>query len=95
MSAMRRTRATAAMVMAALLFAAPACAGAWRWGKKKGPKGPVAESLDTYLQKVNAMGATVVSPARGSLWAPGASWGDLSTDYKAREVGDLVTILLA
>jgi flagellar L-ring protein precursor FlgH len=95
MSAARGMQATAAMAMAVLLLAAPAHAGGWRPGKKKGPTGPVAESLQTYLQKVNAMGATVVEPTRGSLWTPEASWGDLATDYKARQTGDLVTILLA
>jgi flagellar L-ring protein precursor FlgH len=95
MGNMRWMRGTAAMATAVLLFAAPDCAAGWKWGKKKSPTGPVAESLQTYLQKVNAMSATVVEPAPGSLWTPAASWGDLATDYKAREVGDLVTILLA
>jgi flagellar L-ring protein FlgH len=97
MRVVRRMERMAGILAAVMLLAAPACAGSWGWGKKKkaGPKGPVAESLQTYLQRVNAMGATVIEPARGSLWTPGASWGDLATDYKAREVGDLVTIFLA
>jgi flagellar L-ring protein precursor FlgH len=92
---MSSVRRMAAVVMtAAVLVAAPAFAGGWGWGKKK-RTGPVAESLQTYLQRVNAIGATRIEPTRGSLWTPAASWGNLSTDYKARQVGDLVTILLA
>ena len=84
----------AAVVTAVALMAAPAFAGGWGWGKKK-RKGAVGGSLQTYLQRGNAIGATIIEPTRGSLWTPAASWGNLSTDYKARQVGDLVTILLA
>jgi flagellar L-ring protein precursor FlgH len=31
----------------------------------------------------------------GSLWSPGGSLGDLSTDYKARNLNDTITILVA
>ena len=41
------------------------------------------------------MGATVCEPRRVSLWTREASWVKLATDYKARQTGDLVTILLA
>ena len=64
MSPVKRSEWMVAMAMAALLFAAPACAGGWWRAKKKGPKGPVAESLATYLQRVNALGATRIAPAR-------------------------------
>jgi len=88
-------RARRVVAVAALLAAAPACASGWGWAKKKKAKGPVAESLQTYLARVNAIGAAPLEPTRGSLWTPAASWGDLASDYKARQVGDLVTILLA
>lgn len=96
MSTVRRIWGMAAVVaMAVLVAAAPAVAGGWLWGKKKKAKGPVAESLRTYLARVQAVGAKAITPTRGSLWTPAATWGNLATDYKARQVGDLVTILLA
>jgi flagellar L-ring protein precursor FlgH len=95
MSAGSRKRRAAGMILAAVLAAAsPAMANGWHWGKKKA-KGPVTESLATYLQRVNAVAATRTKPTMGSLWTPGAAWGDLSADYKAHRVGDLLTILLA
>jgi flagellar L-ring protein precursor FlgH len=95
MNALGQMKRMVGILAAALVLAAPACAGGWGWGKRKKAKGPVAESLATYLQRVNAVGTTRIEPALGSLWTPGASWGNLATDYKAHGVGDLVTILLA
>lgn len=87
-----RIRQVAAIaLMAAVGFAAPASAGLW---KRKKSKGPVTESLASYLHKVQRLAATRPKPTTGSLWTPGASWVDLPADYKAHRVGDLVTILL-
>jgi flagellar L-ring protein precursor FlgH len=83
-----------AAIVVALVVVAATPTLAWGWRKKK-TKGVVHESLATYLQKVNAVAATRPKHTTGSLWAPGAAWGDLSSDYKARQVGDLVTILVA
>lgn len=93
MNAANRIRAVAAMAgMVTMLVATPAYASFW---KRKKTKGPVQESLATYLQRVGAMARASEKPVSGNLWTPGAPWGDLSADYKARHVGDLVTILLS
>ena len=91
----RMGRAAATATIAAMLAAPPAFA--WGWKKKKTAKGAVNESLATYLARVNALAVAEggMTPTRGSVWTPSAAWGDLSSDYKARRVGDLVTILLA
>lgn len=92
MNAGNRIRGTIAIaLMAATGLAAPASAGLW---KRKKSKGPLTESLATYLRKVQAVAAVPQKPSMGSLWTPEASWGDLPADYKAHQVGDLVTILL-
>ena len=52
------------------------------------------DSLAQYIQRVQQPGqsAAVVSP--GSLWSENGRMADLASDYKGRQVGDLVTILV-
>lgn len=52
--------------------------------------------IDQYIEAAQRRGATQNSAASpGSLWFPGALLTDLGRDPKARQVDDLVTILVA
>jgi flagellar L-ring protein precursor FlgH len=53
---------------------------------------PQQESLSEYLQQVNQETGSPYHPTAGSLWNPDVSFGKLSRDDKALNVGDLVTI---
>jgi flagellar L-ring protein precursor FlgH len=50
------------------------------------------ESLDQYLQRMQQTPSAPRVPSTGSLWMDGGRLTDLSSDYKARHVGDLITI---
>jgi flagellar L-ring protein precursor FlgH len=50
------------------------------------------ESLDQYLQRMQQTPSAPRIPSTGSLWMDGGRLTDLSSDYKARHVGDLITI---
>jgi flagellar L-ring protein precursor FlgH len=53
------------------------------------------KSLDQYLQHLSTTSVpTVVSTSPGSLWTDQGRLADLASDYKARQVGDLVRILV-
>jgi flagellar L-ring protein FlgH len=53
-------------------------------------------ALDEYLEAVEARGATAQSNiAAGSLYAPGGVLADIARDASARQVDDLVTILVS
>jgi flagellar L-ring protein precursor FlgH len=91
MDAANTVRRVAGIAMMAMMLAVPALAGR----SKKKAKSLVQNTLAAYLQRVNAMAQMSPKPASGSLWTPEAEWSHLSADYKAHQVGDLVTILLA
>jgi len=57
-------------------------------GKKKAQ--PKPDGLAEYIQKVRATNGP--SPTVGALWTPTSSYTDLSSDYKARRVNDLIVI---
>lgn len=48
----------------------------------------------SYIARVQEQGSVQVPVTLGSLWFPGAAYAELSTDYKARNVGDTVTLVV-
>lgn len=60
--------------------------------QKKPPKQtPAEEALQDYLRRVREI-AGASQPPTGSIWVDHGPLSDLSSDYKARNVNDLVTI---
>ena len=51
-----------------------------------------SESLDQYLQRMQQSALIAQPPSTGSLWVDSGRLADLGADYKARHVGDLITI---
>jgi flagellar L-ring protein FlgH len=51
-----------------------------------------SESLDQYLQRMQQSALIARPPSTGSLWVDSGRLADLGADYKARHVGDLITI---
>jgi flagellar L-ring protein FlgH len=51
-----------------------------------------SESLEGYLQRMQQVPLAPSAPSLGSLWTDGGRLTDLSSDYKARHIGDLITI---
>jgi flagellar L-ring protein precursor FlgH len=51
-----------------------------------------SESLDQYLQRMQQSALIARPPSSGSLWMDSGRLADLGADYKARHVGDLITI---
>jgi flagellar L-ring protein FlgH len=56
--------------------------------KKKQP--PQSDHLTQYLERVRAMKAP--TPIVGSMWTPQSPYSDLASDYKARNINDLIVI---
>jgi len=75
-------------VLTSALFIAVPCLAARK--KDAGSK-----SLSEYISRVEASSAAPTHVATlGSLWLDNGKMADLSTDYKAKHVGDLVRILI-
>jgi flagellar L-ring protein precursor FlgH len=94
---MKRVLLIAFLLLAANLLVAKA--GASESEKAKGKEkekrnsGAIQhESLEQYLARMQQMPAAPAPPTPGSLWADGGRLADVSSDYKARHVGDLITI---
>lgn len=51
-----------------------------------------SESLEQYLQRMQQSALIARPPSAGSLWVENGRFTDLGADYKARHVGDLITI---
>lgn len=47
-----------------------------------------------YVARVQQEGLARAATTMGSLWVPGGAYNELSADYKARNVGDTVTLLV-
>jgi flagellar L-ring protein FlgH len=47
-----------------------------------------------YVTRVQQEGLARPATTMGSLWVPGGAYNELSTDYKARNVGDTITLLV-
>src|SRR5438874_11053456 len=52
------------------------------------------ESLNEYLQRMEQQAGSPAVSSTGSLWLDTGRLADVSADYKARHVGDLVTIVV-
>lgn len=59
-------------------------------GKEKIQK----ETLDAYIQRMQQQPFELETNAPGSLWADNGRLANLTADYKAAHVGDLITILV-
>jgi flagellar L-ring protein precursor FlgH len=62
----------------------------------KKEKAPKRSPLDEYVQQADQRAAslTKTGASPGSLWQPGARFGDLARDLRAAQVDDLVTIAI-
>ncbi len=87
MSNRTRHAMAAAWLVASLTLPLPAA---------KPAKGGRGSPLDAYISEVAADGdaAGRVRPSPGSAWSPSASLADPAADLRARQVGDLVTIMV-
>ncbi|MFZ0960097.1 MAG: flagellar basal body L-ring protein FlgH [Terriglobia bacterium] len=56
--------------------------------KKKGQ--PTKDYLAEYIERAKAMKAS--TPSTGSFWTPQSPYSDMASDYKARNVNDLIVI---
>lgn len=84
-------RCAARCAMSCVLVVATMLAGTAS-AKRKALSG---KSLDDYLRRLTPEQAQPVGPtSTGSLWTDHGRFSDLASDYKARQVGDLVTILV-
>jgi flagellar L-ring protein precursor FlgH len=60
----------------------------------KSRKPPQSSPLDRYIQESTANAAAAVQVTPGALWSPTARLADLAGDVRARQVHDLVTVLV-
>jgi flagellar L-ring protein precursor FlgH len=58
---------------------------------KTRPGSPAEQALEAYLAKVRQV-AGAATPTTGSLWTPQGRFTNLSSDFKAQNVNDLITI---
>ena len=56
--------------------------------KKKGQ--PTKDYLADYIERVKAVKAA--TPSTGSFWTPQSPYSDMASDYKARNINDLIVI---
>jgi flagellar L-ring protein precursor FlgH len=63
--------------------------------KLKKQAGPASTGLAGYLSRMRSSASLGGPTTMGSLWNPQNNFVSFSTDYKARNAGDLVTILLS
>ena len=65
-------------------------------GTPKKPKNTPEQLRTDYITRLQQRDIPAVSGGTvGSLWTPGNTLGDLSTDYKARKLNDTIVILVA
>jgi flagellar L-ring protein precursor FlgH len=55
---------------------------------------PEPSPLDQMIAEAQAANATAPGGQPGSLWRPGAALGDIATDLRARNIHDLVTVVV-
>ena len=66
------------------------------FAKQKKANGMVQnESLQEYLVRMQQAGNPVETRAVGSLWVDNGRLASIASDYKARNLGDLITIVVA
>ena len=70
-----------------------ACTTAWA---KKKPKPTEPTPLDRYIQEATgrAQAEAGIGRSAGSMWSPSSRFTDLGSDLRARQVDDLVTVLV-
>jgi len=73
------------LVLISYLFAQPTLGMGF---KKKGP--PAKDHLAEYIERVKGVKAT--APVTGSLWTLQSPYSDMGSDYKARNINDLIVI---
>lgn len=83
------------VLLAGFVSATVLCAPSAQAQKKKKPPKPTAAdtSLEDYLRQVEAAG-TPHSESTGSLWTGQGPLAILTNDYKAHNLGDLITVNL-
>ena len=79
-------------VMATLLLANLGSAGVWP--SKKQPKEPERTAVDRYVDDARRTAWAASADSPGSLFSGPGSLADLSTDLRARNINDIVTILV-
>ena len=63
--------------------------------KEKKTSGAIQnESLNDYLQRMDQPASSPMISSAGSLWRDTGRLADVSADYKARHIGDLVTVVV-
>jgi flagellar L-ring protein precursor FlgH len=86
-------RSSAVLYLAVILLLPIAATMLSAKNKDKKNSGVIqSESLDQYLQRMQQSALIARPPSAGSLWVDGGRLADLGADYKARHVGDLITI---
>jgi len=76
-------------VLTAALLAAPALA------KETKPRKIQRETQAAYIQRMQQQSPDLSHATAGSLWTDNGRFANLSADYKATHVGDLITIVVA
>ena len=75
------------LILAVVLALAPGVAYAKSGGKQQ-------NTLSDYLAQLPQLQTTTPAASPGSLWIPGAGLAVMAADYKARNVGDIVTVTI-
>jgi flagellar L-ring protein precursor FlgH len=86
-------RSLAVFALASIFLLPPVSKNLTAKDKDKRNSGVIqSESLDQYLQRMQQSALIARPPSSGSLWMDSGRLADLGADYKARHVGDLITI---
>jgi flagellar L-ring protein FlgH len=86
-------RSAAVFYLAVILLLPVAATKLYAKNRDKKNSGVIqSESLDQYLQRMQQSALIAPPPSTGSLWVDSGRLADLGADYKARHVGDLITI---
>ena len=84
-------RQSITLLIELIFIAAPPCLMAKRTPTSKDS----AQARAAYISRVQQENAPNVTANMGGLWVPGGAFTDLSSDYKARNVGDTVTLIVS
>ncbi len=63
--------------------------------KVKKPVPPQESALDQYVEAAHRRAASAPSESPGSLWSSPATLADMASDFRARSVDDIVTIVVS
>jgi flagellar L-ring protein FlgH len=69
-------------------------AGVMAWGKEKKPGSIQQETLQEYIARMQQTRPVSPPRASGSLWSDSGRLANVSSDYKALQAGDLITIVV-